>query len=60
MTDHRRLEPRERNELVLALRRNQRGDAILTSPQDTRFVGVSTEIPDEEVINAIKSVPTHY
>jgi len=28
--------------------------------RDTSFVGSADEIPDEEVINAIRSVPCHY
>ena len=28
--------------------------------QDTSFAGTAEEVPDEEVINAIKSVPCHY
>lgn len=53
----------ERNRLRDALRANAYGDmAILTDPRDTSFVGqVEAErIVDEEVVRAIKSVPTHY
>jgi hypothetical protein len=28
--------------------------------RDTSFLGAAEEVPDEEVINAIKSVPCHY
>jgi hypothetical protein len=28
--------------------------------RDTSFAGAGEEVPDEEVINAIKSVPCHY
>jgi hypothetical protein len=29
-------------------------------PRDTTFVGSTDEVPDEEVISCIKSVPCHY
>jgi hypothetical protein len=28
--------------------------------RDTSFLGTTEEVPDEEVITAIKSVPCHY
>jgi hypothetical protein len=28
--------------------------------RDTSFLGVTDEVPDEEVITAIRSVPCHY
>jgi hypothetical protein len=28
--------------------------------RDTSFAGTAEEVPDEEVISAIKSVPCHY
>jgi len=59
--DFRPLNTLERRQLVDALRGNAESDrAILMDRQDTSFVGVVDEIPDEEVISAIKSVPCHY
>ena len=56
-----RLLPTELERLTRALRGNvYDGDAILTSSKDTSFAGVSQDVPDEEVILAIKSVPCHY
>jgi len=46
---------------VTALRGNAESNlAILMDRRDTSFVGVADEVPDEEVITAIKSVPCHY
>ncbi len=52
----------ERNRLRAALRGNAEDDfAILVSGRDTSFAGTATELPtDEEVVFAIRSVPTHY
>lgn len=51
----------ERERLRNALRGNGKGDlAILMDPRDTSFAGTAEEVPDEEVIQAIKSVPCHY
>lgn len=59
--DFRPLNDTERQELISALRGNAEDDqAILTDRRDTSFAGASDEIPDEEVISAIKSVPCHY
>lgn len=59
--DFRPLNETERNTLIQAIRGNaERGTAILTDRRTTRFAGASDEVPDEEVINAIKSVPCHY
>jgi hypothetical protein len=59
--DFRPLSELERRTLVTALRGNaDRGLAMLMDRTDTSFAGTSEEVPDEEVINAIKSVPCHY
>jgi len=59
--DFRTLNDTERRQLVHALRGNaDQGLAILMDRRNTSFVGYTDEAPDEEVINAIKSVPCHY
>jgi hypothetical protein len=59
--DFRPLSEVERRSLSTALRGNaDRGLAMLMDRKDTSFVGTAEEVPDEEVINAIKSVPCHY
>ena len=59
--DFRPLNDLERRQLVNALRGNAESDrAILLSRRDTSFLGAAEEVPEEEVINAIKSVPCHY
>jgi hypothetical protein len=59
--DFRPLADPERRQLINALRGNADRDlAILTDRRDTSFVGTSDEVPDEEVIRCIKSVPCHY
>lgn len=59
--DFRPLTEVERRTLITALRGNaDRGLALLMDQKDTSFAGSAEEVPDEEVINAIKSVPCHY
>jgi len=59
--DFRPLNDTERRQLISSLRGNAESDrAILMDRRDTSFVGSTEEVPDEEVINAIKSVPCHY
>jgi hypothetical protein len=59
--DFRPLAESERKNLVKALRGNADDNfAILMNKKDTSFEGISEEVPDEEVINCIKSVPCHY
>ena len=59
--DFRPLNDTERNQLLVALRGNaEENKAILTDRRDTSFAGVSDEVTDEEVIEAIRSVPCHY
>jgi hypothetical protein len=59
--DFRPLNDTERRSLITALRGNaDRGLAILMDRRDTSFVNTADEVTDEEVINAIKSVPCHY
>jgi hypothetical protein len=59
--DFRPLNDTQRRQLMTALRGNAESNrAILTDRRDTSFVGSADEVPDEEVISAIKSVPCHY
>jgi hypothetical protein len=61
--DFRPLSEVERRQLVMALRGNaESGSALLMDRRDTSFLGLieEDEVPDEEVINAIRSVPCHY
>jgi hypothetical protein len=59
--DFRPLNDSERRQLVGALRGNAESDrVILLDRNDTTFVGVVDEVPEDEVIFAIKSVPCHY
>lgn len=59
--DFRPLTDTERRTLLSALRANVQEDrAILMDRRNTRFIGTAEEVPEEEVIHAIKSVPCHY
>ena len=59
--DFRPLSDTERRQLVRALRGNADSDrALLLDRRDTSFIGTADEVPDDEVITAIKSVPCHY
>lgn len=59
--DFRPLNDTERRNLISSLRGNSEGGvALLMDRRDTSFLGTIDEVPDEEVINAIKSVPCHY
>lgn len=59
--DFRPLNDTERRQLINSLRGNAESNrAILLDRRDTSFLGSAEEVPDEEVINAIKSVPCHY
>jgi len=59
--DFRPLNDVERRQLISSLRGNADSNrAILMDKRDTSFLGTVDEVPDEEVINAIKSVPCHY
>jgi hypothetical protein len=59
--DFRPMTETERKHLVNALRGNaEEGLAVLMDRRSTGFVGTADEVPDEEVINAIRSVPCHY
>jgi hypothetical protein len=59
--DFRPLSELERRQLVTALRGNADGNRVLLlDRKDTRFAGTAEDVPDEEVIHAIKSVPCHY
>jgi hypothetical protein len=61
--DFRPLSEVERATLVKSLRGNaEENKPILMDRRNTSFLGSADteEVPDEEVINAIKSVPCHY
>lgn len=59
--DFRPLDRLTRENLAAALRSNAIGNtALLMDPRDTTYVGSATEVPDEEVVNAVASVPVHY
>jgi hypothetical protein len=59
--DFRPLAEAERRQLITALRGHaDRGVALLLDTKDTSFVGTAEEVPDEQVIGAVKSVPCHY
>jgi hypothetical protein len=59
--DFRPLAEQEKRQLMAALRGNAEQDlAILTDPRDTSFAGTAEDVPDEEVICAIRSVLCHY
>jgi len=58
--DFRPLNDVERRQLISSLRGNADNNrAILMDRRDTSFLGSTEEVPEEEVINAIKSVPCH-
>lgn len=57
------LKPAERRQLNKALRKNIDDDVALLVDKDTSFIGTTdetTEIGDNEVVFAIKSIPCHY
>ncbi len=59
--DFRPLAEMERRQLIAALRGNADRDlAIVMDRRDTSFVGTADDVPDEEVISSIRSVPCHY
>ncbi len=59
--DFRPLLATERKQLLAALRGNgENGSAILMDRRDTSFVDMTDDVTDDEVINAIRSVPCHY
>lgn len=59
--DFRTLNDTERRQLISSLRGNAENNrAILIDRRNTSFLGSADEVPDDEVINAIKSVPCHY
>lgn len=59
--DFRPLEARERNDLIEALRGNAMGNRVLLlDARDTSFAGVADEIPADDTIHAVKSIPVHY
>ena len=59
--DFRPLADVERRQLLTALRGNaDRGVALLLDRKDTSFVGTADDLPDEQVLTAVKSVPSHY
>ena len=59
--DFRPLAEMERRRLIAALRGNTDEEStILMDRRDTSFVGTADDVPDEEVISCIRSVPCHY
>ena len=59
--DFRPLAEAERRQLLTALRGNaDRGLALLLDRRDTSFLGTAEELPDEQAMAAVKSVPCHY
>ncbi len=59
--DFRPLNDAERMQLLSALRGNVEQDrAILMNRRDTGFAGTAEDVPDDEVVMAIRSVPCHY
>jgi hypothetical protein len=59
--DFRPLATEEREKLMSALRGNaENGKALLMNRKDTSFEGCADEVSDDEVIQAIRSVPCHY
>ncbi len=61
MIDFKPLNDVERRKLIASLRGNaEKNQALIMDKRDTGFIGMSDEVPDDEVINAIKSVPCHY
>ncbi len=59
--DFRPLDDTERRQLLEALRGNAQDNlTILMDKKTTAFAGTTSEVTDEEVISAIKSVPCHY
>jgi len=59
--DFRPLAEAERRQLLTALRGNaDRGIALLLDRRDTSFAGTADDVPDEQVVVAVKSVPCHY
>ncbi len=58
--DYRALNTGEITTLREALRRNVDGAAILVDRRDTSFAGVADEVPEDEVIAAVRSIPCHF
>lgn len=59
--DFRPLSEKETTELRTALLANaQNRGVLLMDRRDTSFAGLAEEVPDEEVIAAVRSVPCHY
>lgn len=58
--DFRPLAELERRYLATALRNNADRGLALLMDRETSFAGTAEEVPDTEVITAVKSVPSHY
>ena len=59
--DFRPMNDVERRRLIDALRNNaERDKPIFMNRRDTSFEATVDEVTDDEVIDAIKSVPCHY
>ena len=58
--DFRALNTVEKEKLMNALRGNAENNRAMLMSKDTSFLGSADDVTDEEVINAVKSVPCHY
>jgi hypothetical protein len=58
--DFRPLNDSERRLLVAALRANAENDRAIFMDHQTSFAGTADEVRDEEVLDAVKSLPCHY
>jgi hypothetical protein len=59
--DFRPLAVAEQHQLARALKGNSdRGLALLLDRKDTSFVGTAEELPEDQVVSAVRSVPCHY
>ncbi len=58
---HKTLEIGDRNRLLAALKMNgEDGGCAIMMGKDTSFAGTAEEVPVENVVNAVKSIPCHY
>lgn len=58
--DFRLMNDVERRSLINSLRGNVERNRAMFMGRDTSFIDPADEIPDAEVIDAVKSVPCHY
>jgi hypothetical protein len=57
---HKVLEIGDRQRLLDALKMNGEGGCAIMMDKDTSFAGTAEEVPVENVVNAVRSVPCHY